>query len=56
MARLELVIEEVEELARVANFKEYKPGDEVVVVCDGSLGLRRTADALQSHLPSQGAE
>ncbi|KAF1862117.1 hypothetical protein Lal_00026636 [Lupinus albus] len=31
VAKLDLVIEEVEELGRLACFKEYRPGDEVVV-------------------------
>lgn len=34
VARLDNVIEEVEELGRIACFKEYKPGDEIVVNCE----------------------
>ncbi|KAJ4950825.1 hypothetical protein NE237_027657 [Protea cynaroides] len=34
VARLDLVIEEVEELGRLACFKELKPGDETIVTCE----------------------
>ena len=54
VARLELVIAEVEELARVASFKEYKPDDEFVVICEPSQ--MRNADTLHCNLPSHGAE
>lgn len=30
VARLNLVIEEVEELGKIASFKEFKPGDEIL--------------------------
>lgn len=34
VARLDLVIEEVEELGRIARFKEFKPGDEIAITCE----------------------
>ncbi|KAJ8774425.1 hypothetical protein K2173_016871 [Erythroxylum novogranatense] len=34
VARLDIVIEEVEELARVACFKEYRHGDDVAINCE----------------------
>ncbi|XP_042504620.1 aluminum-activated malate transporter 12-like [Macadamia integrifolia] len=34
VAKLDLVIEEVEELGRLASFKEFKTGDEIIVCCD----------------------
>lgn len=48
VARLDLVIEEVEELGRIAHFKEFRPGDEVVVKCD----QRPIEDGLENHLPT----
>ncbi|KAI7989122.1 Aluminum-activated malate transporter 12 [Camellia lanceoleosa] len=53
VARLDLVIEEVEELGRVARFKEFKDGDnEVVEVrCE-----RPKMGNLENHLPSHGAD
>lgn len=50
VARLDLVIEEVEELGRIAHFKEFRPGDEVVVNCD----QWPIEDGLENHLPSHG--
>ncbi|KAE9607390.1 putative aluminum-activated malate transporter [Lupinus albus] len=51
VAKLDLVIEEVEELGRLACFKEYRPGDEVVVKCE-----KPRVDVLENHLPSHGVE
>ncbi|GMH09228.1 hypothetical protein Nepgr_011068 [Nepenthes gracilis] len=49
VARLDLVIEEVDELARNAHFQEFKP--------DGAYEVVVTAErALQNHLPSHGVE
>ncbi|KAK6151706.1 hypothetical protein DH2020_014341 [Rehmannia glutinosa] len=51
VARLDLVIEEVEELGRVANFREFSEGDDKVsVVCQGN------AAPLENHLPSHVAD
>ncbi|XP_020217767.1 aluminum-activated malate transporter 12 [Cajanus cajan] len=51
VAKLDLVIEEVEELGRLACFKEFIPGDEVVVTCD-----EPRVDVFQNHLPSHGVD
>ncbi|KAJ4848020.1 Aluminum-activated malate transporter 12 [Turnera subulata] len=51
VARLDNVIEEVEELGRIACFKEFKPGDEVVVDCETPK-----IDVTQNYLPSYGAD
>lgn len=51
VARLDNVIEEVEELGRVACFKEFNPGDEVVVTC----GTPKV-DVTQNYLASYGAD
>lgn len=51
VAKLDLVIEEVEELGRLACFKEFIPGDEFVVNCD-----EPRVDVLQNHLPSHGVD
>lgn len=51
VARLDNVIEEVEELGRIACFKEFTPGDEVVVKCETP-----SVDVSQNHLPSHGVE
>lgn len=51
VAKLDFVIEEVEELGRLACFKEYRPGDEVVVNCE-----RPRVDVLENHLPSHGVD
>ncbi|KAF8380681.1 hypothetical protein HHK36_028171 [Tetracentron sinense] len=54
VVRLDLVIEEVETLGRLASFKEFKPVDEIVVTCErprtGKNGGFRT------HLPSEGTD
>ena len=47
VAKLNHVIEEVEELGRLACFKEYRPGDEMVVNCE-----KPRIDVLENHLPS----
>ncbi|KAL7166898.1 hypothetical protein ACSBR2_037543 [Camellia fascicularis] len=53
VARLDLVIEEVEELGRIARFKEFKDGDDEVVEvrCE-----RPKMGNLENHLPSHGAD
>ncbi|KAJ1428946.1 Aluminum-activated malate transporter [Sesbania bispinosa] len=51
VAKLDFVIEEVEELGRLACFKEYRPGDEISVTCE-----RPRIDVLENHLPSHGVE
>lgn len=50
VARLDLVIEEVEELGRLACFKEFVPGDQINITCD-----RPRVDVSSNHLPSHGA-
>ncbi|XP_065878679.1 aluminum-activated malate transporter 12-like [Euphorbia lathyris] len=47
VARLDNVIEEVEELGRIACFKEFKPGDDEVVI-----NFETPKVHVQSHLPS----
>lgn len=54
VARLDLVIEEVEELGRKASFKEYEEGEEISVNCR-DLEMA-TARNLQNNLPSHGVE
>ncbi|KAL3499866.1 hypothetical protein ACH5RR_038959 [Cinchona calisaya] len=56
VARLDLVIEEVEELGTLAHFKEFDPGDEVKidVNCEKMKG-DQNAKSLENHLPSHGA-
>ncbi|CAK7356170.1 unnamed protein product [Dovyalis caffra] len=51
VARLDNVIEEVQELGRIACFKEFKPGDEVIVNCDTPK-----VNITINHLSSQGVE
>lgn len=54
VARLDLVIEEVEELGRLAHFKEFDPGDAVVsVICQTPKA--ENAKPLENHLPCHGA-
>ncbi|XP_052170074.1 aluminum-activated malate transporter 12-like isoform X1 [Diospyros lotus] len=59
VVRLDLVMEEVEELGRVASFRELKPGDEeeveVVVVTTERPGMDNDG-ILQNNLASHGAE
>ncbi|KAK9266947.1 hypothetical protein L1049_027206 [Liquidambar formosana] len=52
VAKLDHVIHEVEELGRIAGFKEYEPGDEFIVNCEGP----RMESALGNHLPSHGID
>lgn len=55
VARLDLVIEEVEELGRVANFREYdSSNDKVVVICQ-KPGMGNSAPS-KNNLPSHGSE
>ncbi|KAG4973103.1 hypothetical protein AAZX31_11G041600 [Glycine max] len=51
VAKLDLVIEEVEELGRLACFKDFIPGDDFVVTCQ-----EPRIDVSQNHLPSHGAD
>ncbi|XP_047328266.1 aluminum-activated malate transporter 12 [Impatiens glandulifera] len=62
VARLDLIIEEVEDLARVANFKEYVPPalevddpEKIVVTCEKGKEDKR-AMQIESNLPSHGTE
>lgn len=55
VARLDLVIEEVEELGRVANFREYNSSnDKVVVICQ-KPGMGNSAPS-KNNMPSHGSE
>ncbi|KAF8027229.1 hypothetical protein BT93_E0213 [Corymbia citriodora subsp. variegata] len=51
VARLDHVIKEAEELGRIARFKEYKLGKDVVVTLE-----RTKSDFVENHFPSSGAE
>jgi hypothetical protein len=51
VAKLDLVIEEVEELGRLACFKEFTSGDEIVVTCE-----EPQVDVSRNNLPSHGME
>ncbi|KAF8027227.1 hypothetical protein BT93_E0211 [Corymbia citriodora subsp. variegata] len=51
VARLDLVIEEVEELGQVACFKEFRPEDQISITCE-----RRPVNVCNNDLPSHGAE
>ncbi|XP_028762504.1 aluminum-activated malate transporter 12 [Neltuma alba] len=51
VAKLDFVIDEVEELGRLACFKEFKPDDEVVVTSE-----KPRVDVTQNHLPSHGVD
>jgi hypothetical protein len=51
VAKLDLVIEEVEELGRLACFKEFTAGDEIVVTCE-----EPQVDVSRNNLPSHGME
>ncbi|KAL3629676.1 Aluminum-activated malate transporter 12 [Castilleja foliolosa] len=54
VARLDLVIEEVEELGTVANFREFRENDDQIsVVCEKEIG---NAAPLDNHLPSHAAD
>ncbi|KAK3024708.1 hypothetical protein RJ639_042930 [Escallonia herrerae] len=54
VARLDLVIEEVEELGRIAMFKEFRPGDDVVVNSEQRRKIEPSTS--QNHLPSHTAD
>ncbi|KAG9158007.1 hypothetical protein Leryth_000174 [Lithospermum erythrorhizon] len=55
VARLDLVIEEVEELGTVANFKEFSPGDEVInVTCEKTKC--KNDNPLANDLPSHAGD
>jgi hypothetical protein len=47
VAKLDLIIDEVEELGRLACFKEYTPGDEFSISCE-----KPRVDVLENNLPS----
>jgi len=51
VAKLDLIIDEVKELGRLARFKEYTPGDEFSVSCE-----KPRVDVLVNNLPSHGGE
>lgn len=51
VAKLDNVIEEVEELGRAACYKEYQPCDEVVVTCD-----RKKISISQNNVQTDGAD
>ncbi|CAI8589054.1 unnamed protein product [Vicia faba] len=51
VAKLDLVIEEIEELGRLSCFKEFRAGDEIVVTCEEPL-----VDVTRNNLPSHGIE
>lgn len=51
VAKLDLVIEEIEEIGRLSCFKEFTPGDEIVVTCEEPL-----VDVSRNNLPSHGIE
>ncbi|KAF8027228.1 hypothetical protein BT93_E0212 [Corymbia citriodora subsp. variegata] len=51
VARLDHVIEEAEELGRIARFKEYKAGDDVVVTLE-----RTRSDFVENLFPPSGTE
>ncbi|KAF5190986.1 Aluminum-activated malate transporter [Thalictrum thalictroides] len=54
VVRLDLVIEQVEELGKVAHFKEFKTGIEIIVAREKSL--TETRKELPPNLPSQSIE
>lgn len=51
VAKLDFVIEEIEELGRLSGFKEFRAGDEIVVTCEEPL-----VDVSRNNLPSHGIE
>lgn len=55
VARLDLVIEEVEELGRVANFREFNEGDEAVC-SKPETGNPTAAAAVGNHLPHHASD
>lgn len=54
VARLDIVIDEVEELGTKANFKEFYADDEITVTCERFKV--ETASDLKNNLPEQAAE
>ncbi|KAK1379119.1 Aluminum-activated malate transporter 12 [Heracleum sosnowskyi] len=54
VARLDIVIEEVEELGRMANFKEFNYDDEITVTCE--MPIVETATKFNSNLPGHAAD
>ncbi|KAK4420155.1 Aluminum-activated malate transporter 12 [Sesamum alatum] len=56
VARLDLVIDEVEELGRVANFREFSAGDDQVAATSQKPAQRGNGAPLENHLPSHGAD
>ncbi|KAJ7954612.1 Aluminum-activated malate transporter [Quillaja saponaria] len=51
VAKLDHVIEEVEELGRMAHFKEFRDGDEIVLNCETPR-----IDVIQNNLPSHATD
>lgn len=51
VAKLDLIIDEVEELGRLACFKQYRDGDEFCVSCE-----KPKSDVLEKRLTSDGGE
>ncbi|KAK7343297.1 hypothetical protein VNO77_11940 [Canavalia gladiata] len=51
VAKLDRVMDEVEELGRMAHFREFKDDDEIVVTCE-----KPKLNVAQNDLPSYGAE
>ncbi|XP_039688968.1 aluminum-activated malate transporter 14 isoform X4 [Medicago truncatula] len=51
VAKLDLIIDEVEELGRLACFKEYRHGDEFSVRCE-----KPRVDVMDNHFPSHGGD
>lgn len=56
VARLDLVIDEVEELGRVANFREFCAGDDDQVAANCQKSERGIGAPLENHLPSHAAD
>ncbi|KAJ4958260.1 hypothetical protein NE237_025371 [Protea cynaroides] len=54
VARLDLVIEEVEKLERLAFFKKLKPGDEITITCERTP--RKNTEDFQLQVPSEGGD
>ncbi|KAL2489769.1 Aluminum-activated malate transporter 12 [Forsythia ovata] len=55
VARLDLVIEEVEELGRIANFREFNADDDQIILTT-EIPEMKNAVPLQNHLPSHAAD
>ncbi|KAL3840747.1 hypothetical protein ACJIZ3_025338 [Penstemon smallii] len=56
VARLDLVIEEVEELGRVANFREFNVGDDQVINITCEKTGKGSSAPLENHLPSHAGD